>query len=253
MEEMPMSIASYNVLASAYVRRTFYPRSPSSALDQRTRLAAIAETVAALDTDVICLQETEPEAHRVIQERLIPLGYRFIFAQRDGRPDGCGTFVRALRILEEDTLRYHDGSGHLALLLVLDLEGRRLGVANTHIKWDAPDAPFEERVSHRQVGELLERCARRACDGWLLCGDLNAHPDSDLLCRLESAGFRDALPAEYPTCVTNGHAHKIDYLLHTASLLGTAAAVPTVDNATIMPSVVHASDHVPVQGHFRWR
>ncbi|MGA9828697.1 MAG: hypothetical protein WBQ57_10260, partial [Rhodanobacteraceae bacterium] len=53
------SIASYNVLADAYVRPDWFPRTSPALLEPGARTAAIAERVAGLGVDIVCLQEVE--------------------------------------------------------------------------------------------------------------------------------------------------------------------------------------------------
>ena len=56
------SVASYNVLASAYIERAWYRRTPVIALDRAWRVPALVQHVAKLDADILCLQEVEPES-----------------------------------------------------------------------------------------------------------------------------------------------------------------------------------------------
>jgi endonuclease/exonuclease/phosphatase family metal-dependent hydrolase len=86
------------------------------------------------------------------------------------------------------TLRYADGgtqpaSGHVALIATLNNEGRLLGVANTHLKWDRPGTPRASQWGYRQTTQLLEERSRidPRCLAWIICGDLNALPDSEVL------------------------------------------------------------------------
>ena len=54
---MPLAVASYNVLADAYVHPERYPGVPLVALDFMSREPLLLRRVAALGADVICLQE----------------------------------------------------------------------------------------------------------------------------------------------------------------------------------------------------
>jgi mRNA deadenylase 3'-5' endonuclease subunit Ccr4 len=57
---MPFSVASYNILADAYIRREWYPKIPQSVLDPQRRTAALVRHLEGLSADVIWLQEVEP-------------------------------------------------------------------------------------------------------------------------------------------------------------------------------------------------
>jgi CCR4-NOT transcription complex subunit 6 len=56
---MSFSVASYNVLAGAYIHPGWYPGTPASVLALAWRKSAVVQRVADLGADVICLQEVE--------------------------------------------------------------------------------------------------------------------------------------------------------------------------------------------------
>jgi endonuclease/exonuclease/phosphatase family metal-dependent hydrolase len=68
---------------------------------------------------------------------------------------------------------------------------RTLGIANTHLKWDSPGTPPAEQYGYRQVRQLLDACdaCAPAETAWIVCGDLNATPESDVVATLHRAGF----------------------------------------------------------------
>lgn len=143
--------------------------------------------IAALGTDVVCLQEVEDETFAAVQQALQPLGYTGHFARKGGgKPDGCATFVRQ-GLLTWGTvhrLMYSDGadaerdSGHLALVVMCAYKGRSLGLVNTHLQWDAPGTPLDRQRGSRQIRQLLQERAHIApgCEAWIVCGDLNVTP-----------------------------------------------------------------------------
>jgi endonuclease/exonuclease/phosphatase family metal-dependent hydrolase len=130
----------------------------------------------------------------------------------------------------------------------LEHEGRLLGVANTHVRWDRPGTPPPEQVGRRQVVELLAACGQFAprCDGWVICGDFNRTPDDDVVAVMLQAGFRFAheqCPAAR-SCVANGRARLIDYIFHSASLRSRPADPPAIGDDTRLPSPEQPSDHL---------
>lgn len=159
-------------------------------------------------------------------------------------------------------VRFADGgarpdSGHVALLLFLAQEGRFLGVANTHLKWDAPGTSPALRWSPRQVEQLLEVYRRLDVpyQAWIICGDLNALPDSDVLSIFKQASLVDAY-ADWPTaftCNANSQVKRIDYLLHTGGLESRPHALPAIDVQTPLPSFREPSDHLPIMASFDWK
>jgi mRNA deadenylase 3'-5' endonuclease subunit Ccr4 len=56
---MRMKVATYNVLATAYIEPTRYPLTPPEWLDATTRLPALTAHLIRLDADILCLQEVE--------------------------------------------------------------------------------------------------------------------------------------------------------------------------------------------------
>src|SRR5205814_1487454 len=157
-----------------------YPRTPPSLLRPGARLPQLTGRVAALGADVACLQEVEEDVFAALT---VGLGqHAGCFEKKAaGRPDGCATFVhRDVPLVARTALRYTDGTGHVALLAALSFDTRLIGVANTHARWDAPGTPIGAQVGRRQMLDLLDAVERfePRCDGWVLCGDLNATPDS---------------------------------------------------------------------------
>jgi endonuclease/exonuclease/phosphatase family metal-dependent hydrolase len=92
------------------------------------------------------------------------------------------------------------------------------------------------------------------CDGWLICGDLNATPDSEMVATLERAGFQYAhreLAHAY-TCKVNSEVKMIDYLFHSSNFRSQPERVLQISDQTILPSAEQPSDHLPVLARFFW-
>ena len=147
-------------------------------------------------------------------------------------------------------------SGHIALITVLAAGPRRLAVANTHLKWDPPGTPAAAQWGLRQIGELLDRRPALApeAEAWIVTGDLNVGPESDVVAALAAAGFRDAHAGEAPfaTCVTSGHAHRVDWLFAAGNLGAHPRRPPPLDDTTALPSAEEPSDHLPLEARFAW-
>lgn len=262
---MSFVVASYNILADAYVRPGYFPSSPPEALAPERRRPALARRIAALGADVVCLQEVEPAALAAIEALLPPGEFAFHFApKRAGKPDGCAIGVRRASLAVHAVMphAYDDGgpqrppSGHVALLAVLEQAGRRFGVATTHVKWDPPDAPALARLGVRQVPQLLAACAcvEPRCDTWIVCGDFNAEAGSEVLAELRRGGWIDAY-RDHPRMFTsnaNRRAKRIDYLFHTPDLTSRPVALPAISDATPLPSTDEPSDHLPIAATFEW-
>lgn len=250
---MPISVATYNVLASAYAAPRFYPRTSPAQLERVGREARVVERVGGLGVDVACLQEVEPHVFSALTAALEPLGYVGRFAPKTGKPDGVATFVRApVAIAATRVVAFTDGrggpaSGHVALLVTVDYGDGSLTVANTHLKWDKPEVPVADRWATRQLPELL-RARRELGDGaaFVLVGDLNFTPTSETARLIAEAGLVDVDPRAAPTCVANGKARKIDWLAVSEGVAPALGPLPPLEDTTPLPSDVEPSDHVPL-------
>lgn len=77
---MPFTVATYNVLASAYIKPEWYAGVPAHLLDPAWRVPAVARSVAALDADLVCLQEVDRSGRR---DTDLCRGGRFIYGAVD--------------------------------------------------------------------------------------------------------------------------------------------------------------------------
>jgi mRNA deadenylase 3'-5' endonuclease subunit Ccr4 len=260
---MSFTVATYNVLATAYIRAEWYPNTPVALLDASHRTPALVGHVAALEADVLCLQEVERDVFAALEEHLRPQGYAGVFAGKaQGRPDGCATFFRTavFTFIEATRVEYRDApdaradSGHVAQLVRLQHARRTLGVANTHLKWDPPATPRDAQYGYRQATQLLAECDARAATAWIVCGDLNATPGSDVVTALRAAGlqFTHQDEAQAHTCNSNATAKTIDYLFYSPALRSTPAVLPVVGDHTPLPGRDQPSDHIAVSARFEW-
>lgn len=262
---MSFIVATYNVLAPAYIRPEWYPHTPAELLRSEHRLPALAEYLVRLDADILGLQEVQADAFEAIERPLDTAGFAGrLTLKQQGKPDGCATFVRRAlaRWVREAALAYDDAdpggrpSGHIAQIAVLEVEGKLLGIANTHIRWDPPDTPRDRLISLRQVQQLVAARAQLApeCAGWIIGGDFNATPDSAAVAAAIAVGLsftHAANPA--PTCNANQRAQVVDYLFFDAALAASPLPLPVVTDETPLPSADQPSDHVAVAAIFDWR
>jgi mRNA deadenylase 3'-5' endonuclease subunit Ccr4 len=262
---LPFSLATYNVLAQAYITPARYPRTPESVLASAWRRPALVRHIVALGMDVICLQEVEDETFTAVQQVLGPLGYIGHFARKGGgRPDGCATFVRQSTLAwgPVHELMYSDGagterdSGHLALVVLCAYKGRPLGLVNTHLQWDPPDTPPDRQRGYRQIRQLLQERYRiaPACEAWIICGDLNVMPESHVVAvlRAEGCDYTHRTLAGTSTCNANARAKMIDYVFYTEMFRAQPVAVPVIDDQTPLPSYDQPSDHLALMARFDW-
>jgi mRNA deadenylase 3'-5' endonuclease subunit Ccr4 len=252
---MAFTMATWNVLATAYIRPAFYPRTPAELLNPAWRVPALVAYAGTLDAGIFCLQEVETAVFRSLEIGLE--GYQGLHALKGGkRPDGCAVFFRSgsFKLLNSSRVEYSDHSGHVAQLLLLEHEGKRLAILNTHLKWDPPETPRERQWGYGQVFQAIEALNGEAssCESQILCGDLNVMPHSDVIDALLQEGFDYAHRHERGicTCNSNGEAKLIDYLFFRGSLRVQPVLPPTIDAQTPLPSLEQPSDHVPLLARF---
>jgi mRNA deadenylase 3'-5' endonuclease subunit Ccr4 len=255
-------ISSYNVLADSYVKPQWYPNVDPEVLRWDRRKFALAERVARLDVDIVCLQEVEADAYSLLESSLGAKGYNGVYAKKGrDKPDGCAMFFRkgGLGFIDSRTIYYRDGgqgapdSGHLALINSFECELGIIRVATTHLRWGQEDKPPQEHIGYRQIRELIDERFKpdQTAYAWIVCGDLNAQSDSPLVKELVGSGFVDAYAGrEKATCNPNRRAKRIDYIFHTSGLRSEPAKLMEIDDLTPLPSAEEPSDHLALVAAF---
>lgn len=249
---------TYNVLAQAYVFPDRYPLSPPEALEPARRRALLVERLRALDADLFCLQEVEPELFHELK-RVLQGRFTSHLVLKLGKPEGCAVFAARARFewLGTETLRYQRTSGShapLAQLVHLRVDGAPLSIANTHLTFASDSTPDHPGVA--QLEELLAKRDASPPATWLFAGDFNALSQSQLVKLAYASGLEESCRTQRPWDTTNinGRCRKIDYLLTTTGHLSAEPApLPALTKTTPMPSLTEPSDHLPLLVRFRRR
>ena len=262
---MSFTVATYNVLASAYIQRAHYTRTPSMVLNPAWRVPALVQYVSTLKADILCLQEVEAETFVTLRTCLGNMGYGAQYARKYARrPEGGAIFYRgnAFELLNSRVIAYADGAGiapdtgHIALCALFRSAGGILGVINTHLTWDPPSTPRNAQVGQRQTQQLLTEYVNSVSDarGWIMAGDFNVTPDSEIIAMIERAGLAYAhsgLTGVF-TCNVNSEARMIDYLFYSSPLAAEPMMPDRIDDRTVLPSAEQPSDHVAIMSRFAW-
>jgi endonuclease/exonuclease/phosphatase family metal-dependent hydrolase len=95
---------------------------------------------------------------------------------------------------------------------------------------------------------------RPPCDGWLICGDFNSRPESDVVATLCKAGheFAHAGHPDVRSAAVSGRASLLDYLFHTRGLPARSIDPPSVTGVKAPPSADQPSDHLALVADFEW-
>ena len=255
------SIASYNILANAYMRPQWYAHCCAEALAASPRVRRLTKKLVAFNADIFCLQEVEPEVFRSLEAALTPQGFVGLYAQkRRNKPDGCATFYKNKRfMLKAQAVHYfEDGgsggehSGHLALQVDLASDEKWVRVINTHLKWDNHNR--SNHLGHQQIGEIMAKqsAIEARTHSCIICGDFNAPPNHFVLDALTQHHFIDAY-AHQPqaTCNPNQSAKRIDYVFHTPDMQAFPVAIADIADNTPLPSLTEPSDHLLIAVQFK--
>ena len=262
---MAFKALSYNLLATAYIHRAWYPRTPALVLDPAWRVPALVQHIANLNADLLCLQEVEPETF-VALRTFLGERYGAVHGRKLARrPEGLAIFYRRA-IFESVGARvivYADGAGaaadtgYIAQLVLLRYGEKILGVINTHLTWDPPSIQLEQQRGLRQVRQLIANYQASAADAgaWIIGGDFNVTPKSEIIATTLRAGFQFAHRglAEFFTCNIGGSARLIDYLFYSSGLHAEAAILSRINDQTILPSAEEPSDHIALVARFAWQ
>ena len=89
---------------------------------------------------------------------------------------------------------------------------------------------------------------------WIIGGDLNVTPESEIIAMTLRAGFQFAHRglADVFTCNIGGSARLIDYLFYSSGLHAEAAISSRIKDQTILPSAEELSDHIALEARFAW-
>ena len=252
------------MLASAYVERAWYRRTPALVLDPAWRVPALVQYAANVGADLFCLQEVEPLTFAALRTFLGERGYGVEYSRKLARcPDGVAICYRCdqFELLGMEAVGYRDSgsgpdSGYIMQVALMRYGGSVLGVINTHLTWDAPETAPGARRGLRQARELLREQRERApaARGWLVCGDFNVTPESEIVALMADAGFHYAHRGlDVRTCNVGARARLIDYLFHSRELAAEPIMPAAIDDKTVLPSPEEPSDHVALTAAFDWQ
>ncbi len=248
------------------MQRAWYRRTPALVLDPAWRVPALVQHISKLGAEILCLQEVESETFVALRTFLGERGYGAQYARKfAGRPEGCAILYRreAFELISVRCVRYTDAggrapdTGHIALVALFQSGDGVLGVINTHLAWDppgtAPSAQHGLCQAHQLVAEYQNSAAQAR--GWILSGDFNATPGSEIVSVMEQAGFQYAHRDldEAFTCNVGASARLIDYLFYSPEFHVDPVAPAAIDDFTILPSAEQPSDHVAIVARFGWK
>ena len=184
--------------------------------DWAARQPVLIEAIRAADPDVIALQEVLedaavglPNQARTIADALGGHEMHFVSTDPEGAPRRYGNAILSrLPVLAHDSRKLEPLTDYrTAIRARVSVDGRAVDIVNTHLAWQADQAP----VRAQQVADLM---AWLPDDGTplVVMGDFNAEQTDAGLAALTGERFFSALPrgaAETTLNPANGHALRV--------------------------------------------
>ena len=207
---MAVKVLNWNILADIYATEQMYDYCAPWALSWSYRKVLILKQIAALDGDIVCLQEVQNDCFEAdLRPSMEALGFDYVYAPKTRAmftnkytSEGAAIFYRANRfrkmdhfILDFDARAAEYGHlnktqlnrlsrGNVAVFTLLEDTrhgGRPLVVANTHITADVDAGDVKIWQTQTLLDTLHEWVLRSTVTGQapvILCGDFNSTPES---------------------------------------------------------------------------
>jgi len=210
---MAVKVLNWNILADIYATEQMYEYCAPWALAWAYRKTLIMKQIAALDGDIVCLQEVQNDSFETdLKPAMESLGFDYVYAPKTRTmftnkytSEGAAIFFRSSRFRKIDqfvldfdakAVEYTSSGGinktqlnrlsrgNVAVFTMLeDLRhgGRPLVVANTHITADVDAGDVKIWQTQTLLETLYDWVMRLSptCPV-VLCGDFNSTPDSSV-------------------------------------------------------------------------
>lgn len=234
---MKLRIATWNVLAQAYLGYGDYSHVESNLLNVETRYRRIVEVIAAMDADIIGLQEVDQELSLVLEK--FDAYEMSWFKKLGNKPDGCALLVRAgLGKSMVVNHIYHDNTSHVWQKMKIG----DVTFYNTHMKWSAATEALRHTGAW-QLAEILHDLDEEARA--VLLADCNDRPGGPLRKQLDYAKFVN-VHGDKPTARVDSKLVALDLL----AVRGVNAEPIDIGmKPDDIPSLQCPSDHVPLVAH----
>lgn len=233
---MQLRVATWNVLAQAWLGFGDYSHVEPSLLEKTARYERVVQTLMNLPpADIIGLQEVEPELLVHLVEKLSGF-YQIVWSKKtDDDPDGCALLLNTgLGLPSVETRSYADGTGCVAQLTVV----AGVPLINTHMKWAPADST--DHVGVRQMSRILKWIG--GLSRAIILADCNDRAGGPVRALANSAGFVNVY-GDTPTARVGLELPALD-LLAVRGL--NAQPVYTGIKPDNIPSEKCPSDHLPM-------
>ena len=228
------------------------------------RYPLLVETLVAAAADVIGMQEVwlEIEQAQMIADALnqnAPDSPYDVYAVGKWGPqpvEGIALLSR-IPIVDNDMLKLPGEGYRVAQRIVIEHEGRRVNIANTHLHHRPID---DEAIRLPQMTALIDWMRDHDPSGWILTGDMNALPESPTI-QAALAKFNSAYethhgqhPVTFPTpLVTDSYPDVcIDHIFYDAATYNLTGANLIANQSHVGDATLYPSDHYGLAATFTW-
>ncbi|MEX2080435.1 MAG: endonuclease/exonuclease/phosphatase family protein [Dehalococcoidia bacterium] len=251
---MPLRLATFNI------------RNVNDRYQERAPL--LGQAFAAIDADVICLQEVHfsedvNDAQDLFLASHLPArNYRSLDSRSERSPDfGNAILVSAGEVQAHEELRLSRGRSAHRVLLALP-GARVIWVVNTHLH----HKPEEPAVRAEQAAAILQWMAEApGADAAIVAGDFNTPPFEPAYDLMTRARYRSAMleangaepPVTWPSGIqaptmdTEGDPNCLDYIWLTGDVRVVSATL-AADAAHPTDPTLYPSDHFALVAELDW-
>ncbi|KAF9372015.1 Protein angel 1 [Podila verticillata] len=219
------TLMTYNLLSKTLCQshKELYSNCHPKALSWDKRSKALFKEIKPLDLDIYCFQELDQDDYvDLFEPKFRSWGYTGFYQRRTGdRNDGCALFYRSQKVkavlirgveYNWNTFIGRDNVGIVAILEVTQGRSRKkFCVATTHILFN----PRRGMTKIAQLKMLLE-AARLLIEEQeediplVLCGDMNAAPESFVLQYLKNENVDATTQLEIHMSTAKPHSHWVE-------------------------------------------
>lgn len=235
-------VTTYNTLAPTYAGiggGEWYSHIDPALMLWESRQEALIGRIHSFGSDILCLQEIEPDFFVRLQSELTE--YSGIFLNAGGKPGEALFWRHPFELIDSSKVVATDG--RFGQIVELQWGDRTVGILNGHFAWDELGVK-----AHAEIQEFVAQgILTSSRDHWVICGDFNVTRDSPAIKYLESLQFHRAYRGVEPnvTCSVPSAAHEVDFILATPSLKTTwVAPIRPISGPGMLPCIGEPSDHL---------
>jgi mRNA deadenylase 3'-5' endonuclease subunit Ccr4 len=239
MADERVKVISYNILASQYIKKEYYPGSNLEFLNNDIyRKELLTKYITSFNPDIICIQEYEKP---YIEDALTKKGYKsFVYPKNQV---GLAIFYNnKIDVIDNSLINL--GNNKFALKTIFKIADKVFNIINIKIKWVPENLQQTKYLGYFQIERLLEN---QKSKNTIICGDFNTTNSGIIYQLFSNKQYKDIFALEaYNTVKANGKANRIDFCFTTSDATFRTTAIKGLSDTDIVPSELIPSDHLPL-------